>query len=179
MSEEKKPSSPAEKPASATRYLAILFLAAFCLLLVTLAMERRQHQVLQEQSQEQIHDLQQNISAVQSLQNLYDENAALKEKLHQMELDLQELNNALLDTEANLFASNKTVDTLDKTVAAMDWFWQIDEAYVRGRYTVCKQLIDRMTELGLEDYLPLESTTNTDRFSPAHRLEEIREKLEY
>ena len=179
MSEETKPSSPAEKPASATRYLVILFLAAFCLLLVTLAMERRQHQVLQEQSQEQIHDLQQNISAVQSLQNLYDENAALKEKLHQMELDLQELNNDLLDTEANLFASNRTVDTLDKAVAAMDWFWQIDEAYVRGRYTVCKQLIDQMTELGLDSYLPLESTTNTDRFSPAHRLEEIREKLEY
>ena len=179
MSEEKKSSSPAEKPASATRYLVILFLAAFCLLLITLAMERRQNQLLQEQNQEQIHDLQQNISAVQSLQSLYDENAALKEQLHQMELDMQELNNALLETEANLHASNQAVDTLDKAVTAMDWFWQIDEAYVRGRYTVCKQLIDQMTQLGLEDDLPLESTTNTDRFSPAHRLEEIREKLEY
>ena len=179
MSEEKKTSPPAETPASATRYLVILFLAAFCLLLVTLAMERRQHQVLQEQSQEQIHNLQQNISAVQSLQNLYDENAALKEQLHQMELDAAELNDIILSKDAELLAKNQTVEMQTKAILAMDWFWQIDEAYVRGRYTVCKDLIAKMMEQGLEDYLPLESTTNTDRFSPAHRLEEIMEKIEY
>lgn len=179
MNEEKKPSSPAQSPASATRYLVILFLAAFCLLLVTFAMERRQHQVLQEQSQEQIQDLQQNISAVQSLQNLYDENAALKEQLHQMELDMAQLNSTILDKENQLSVTSQQAEKQEKALLAMDWFWQIDEAYVRGRYTVCKQLIDRMCELGLESYLPLESTTNTDRFSPSHRLEEIREKLEY
>ena len=179
MSEEKKPSSPTQSPASATRYLVILFIAAFALLLITFAMERRQHQVLQEQSQEQIQDLQQNISAVQSLQNLYDENAALKEQLHQMELNMAELSDTIIGKEAELSVVNQQSEKQEKALQAMDWFWQIDEAYVRGRYTVCKQLIDQMAQLGLDSYLPSESTTNTDRFSPAHRLEEIREKLEY
>ena len=180
MSEETKnsqKSQPTQSPASATRYLVILFIAAFMLLLFTMAMERRQHQAMQEQSQEQIEDLQQSISAVQSLQNLYDENAALKEKLHQMELDMQELNDNLLQRETELHAAIQTTNALDKAVTAMDWFWQIDEAYVRGRYNVCRELIAKMTEQGLQDYLPLESSTNTDRFSPAHRLEEIQEKL--
>ena len=123
--------------------------------------------------------MQQNISAVQSLQNLYDENAALKEQLIRMEEETAGLSDQLIAKEAELAVKNQTVEQQKNALLAMDWFWQIDEAYVRGRYTVCKQLIDQMTELGLESYLPLESTTNTDRFSPAHRLEEIREKLEY
>ena len=179
MSEEKKSSPPAQSPASATRYLVILFAAAFVLLLVTFAMERRQHEVLQEQSQEQIDSLQQNISAVQSLGNLYNENAALKEQLIRMENEAAELNEQLIAKNAELAVKNQTAEQQKKALLAMDWFWQINEAYVRGRYTVCRQLIDQMCQLGLESCLPLESTTNTDRFSPAHRLEEIREKLEY
>ena len=181
MSEERKTPhkpAPAQSPASATRYLVILFAAALVLLLLTFAMEKREHQYLQAQSQEQIEDLQQSSkSAVQSLQNLYDENASLKEQLQQMEQDMQEMNDTLLQREAELHGAIQTANALDKAMTAMDWFWQIDEAYVRGRYNVCRELIDKMTAEGLQDYLPLESSTNTDRFSPAHRLEEIQEKL--
>ena len=45
-------------------------------------MERRQNDLLQQQSQEEIDNLQQeSVNAVQSLQNLYDQNEALKQQV--------------------------------------------------------------------------------------------------
>ena len=61
---------------SVFQYITILFAAAFVLLLFTFVMERRQHEILQQENQEQIDNLQQSVSAVQSLDNLYQENEA-------------------------------------------------------------------------------------------------------
>ena len=61
------------------RYIAILFAAAFVLLLLTFLMERRQTEAIMQENQAQIEDLQQSVSAVQSLKNLYAETEALKE----------------------------------------------------------------------------------------------------
>ena len=56
----------------------------------------------------------------------------------------------------------------------MDWFWQIDEAYVRGRYALCRSLIKSLDDAGLTESLPRVSITENDRFSPYDRLGEIR-----
>lgn len=52
---------------SVFQYIAILFAAAFLLLLYSFMMERRQYQSYLEQNQEQIDSLQQSASAVQRL----------------------------------------------------------------------------------------------------------------
>ncbi len=57
----------------------------------------------------------------------------------------------------------------------MDWFWQIDEAYVLGRYSLCRELIQEIQDAGLVDYLPKESITDNGRFSPSGRYQEIYE----
>ena len=61
----------------------------------------------------------------------------------------------------------------------MDYFWQINEAYVRGKTTLCKQLITAMESASgqLVENLPKENTTGTDRFSPYDRYMEIRGKV--
>lgn len=59
----------------------------------------------------------------------------------------------------------------------MDWFWQIDEAYVLGRFSLCRDLIQSLEDGGLVEYLPQDSITDNDRFSPALRYQEIREAL--
>ena len=69
---------------SVFQYVAILFGAAFLLLLVTFLMERRQYEQIQEENQEQIDDLRQSVSAVQSLEELYSENAALREQAEEI-----------------------------------------------------------------------------------------------
>jgi cell division protein FtsB len=188
MSEEKQTPSPDAKPRNsqqrqrrnyAFQYIAILFAAAFALLLYTFVMERHQHQLLQAENQEQIDSLQQSVSAVQSLQNLYDENAALKQQVD----DLQhQLDDALDSVDGLTDTVSHQEYLLEQTCQAMDYFWQIDEAYVRGKYTLCRQLIQVMEDNSdgktpLKEYLSQESYTDNERFSPADRYQEIYDKL--
>ena len=162
---------------SALRYITILFAAAFVLMLFTFLMERRQTEALMQENQEQIESLQQSASAVQSLKNLYAENEALKEQVAELEEK-----NSRLETEKNTLSGHVTNVELNlanakKGLQAMDWFWQIDEAYAKGRYALCRSLIKSLDEAELTAYLPTESITDNGRFSPADRLAEIREIL--
>ena len=114
------------------------------------------------------------MTAVQSLTNLTQENAELKEKAQDLEEENQSLsqeNQLLREQVENL------TDNLDKTSQAMDWFWQIDEAYVRGKYTLCRELMDSLEEAGLKEALPRESVTDNGRFSPYDRYQEIYDAL--
>ena len=159
---------------SGFQYITILFAAAFVLLLFTFVMERRQHEILQQENQEQIDNLQQSVSAVQSLDNLYKENEALKEQVAQLEQQLQQ---AAQDRQSEKTTLLQQVEAKEKGLQAMDWFWQIDEAYAKGRYSLCRSLIQNLQSAGLEQYLPRESTTNNDRFSPYDRYQEICDHL--
>ena len=164
---------------SVFQYIAILFAAAFLLLLYSFMMERRQYQSYLEQNQEQIDSLQQSASGVQRLDALYEENAKLKEQVADLEEQLADANDQL-DVLPDVISHQEHV--LSETCRALDHFWQIDEAYVRGRYSLCRELIQEMeaTENGqtpLKDYLPKESTTDNGRFSPYDRYLEIYEAL--
>ena len=173
--EEEQPSPTPAKPRARTRrqrpdvgrYLAILFAAAFLLLLVTMIMERRQ-------SEAHIGSLQQNISALQSLQNLHDEKDRLTKENQQLQ---DRLEDALEQLDQALVDSSLYKQQLERTAAAMDWFWQIDEAYIRGSYVLCRSLIESLERAGLEEYLPADSVTDNGRYSPADRYREIRERL--
>ena len=159
---------------SVFQYITILFAAAFVLLLFTFVMERRQHEILQQENQEQIDNLQQSVSAVQSLDNLYKENEALKEQVAQLEQQLQQ---AAQDRQSEKTTLLQQVEAKEKGLQAMDWFWQIDEAYAKGRYSLCRSLIQNLQNAGLAEYLPKESTTDNDRFSPYERYQEIYDNL--
>ena len=172
-----KPLTPGQqkrRQKSVFQYIAILFGAAFVLLLFTFVMERRQYQLLQEQNEAQIDDLQQSVNAVQSLNSLYEENAALKEKTQELEEENQDLQEQVDQLEQQV--SDLSVQA-EKTSQAMDWFWQIDEAYVRGRYSLCRQLIESLEEANLKEWLPKESITDNGRFSPYDRYQEIYDAL--
>ena len=176
-SPENKAPSPGQqkrRQRSVFQYIAILFAAAFLLLLFTFVMEKRQYEQLHQENQEQIHNLQQSVTAVQSLQSLYDQNAALKEQVDALEEQLELLEQE--NKQANTTLRQQT-QKLEKTIAALDWFWQIDEAYVRGRTSLCRSLIQNLEGAGLDAYLPTASTTENDRFSPYDRYMEIKEAL--
>ena len=172
-----KPLTPGQqkrRQKSVFQYIAILFGAAFVLLLFTFVMERRQYQMLQEQNEAQIDDLQQSVNAVQSLNSLYEENAALKEKTQELGEENQDLQEQVDQLEQQV--SDLSVQA-EKTSQAMDWFWQIDEAYVRSRYSLCRQLIESLEAAGLKEWLPKESITDNGRFSPYDRYQEIYDAL--
>lgn len=156
------------------RYIAVLFCAAFVLLLFTFIMERRQYQRLQEENQD---NKQQSVSATQTLNGILEENKQLKEQLEEQQEALEELQSRFDRLEDDYTAAEQARVEQSRTAEAMDWFWQINEAYVRGRYSKCRELISSLEGGGLEEYLPKESATNNDRFSPYDRYTEIRNKV--
>jgi len=188
MAEEKNPDQTPQTPPrrqrtpqkkrrqqSALQYITILFATAFVLLLFTFLMERRQNEVLMQENQEQINDLKQSVSAVQSLQGLYEENENLKNAIAELETELEKQKASIDTVTGQLNTADQALETAKKSLNAMDWFWQIDEAYVRGRYSLCRSLIESLDEAGLTESLPRVSITDNDRFSPYDRLAEIRD----
>ena len=136
---------------------------AFLLLGLTFFMERRQSAQTIDHLNESISGLKESVSAMQSVEGLYAENEALKAKVTELEAENEALK------------AQTTQQT--ESLSAMDWFWQIDEAYAKGRYSLCRTLINSLDDTGLTDALPTESTTDTGRFSPADRLAEIRNNV--
>ena len=160
---------------SALRYITILFGAAFVLMLFTFLMERRQNEALMQENQAQIENLQQSVSAWQSLQGLIEENEQLKVEIAALETEIAKLENSVDTVTGQLNTKEQALETAKRSLNAMDWFWQIDEAYARGRYALCRSLIEALDAAGLTETLPRVSITNNGRFSPYDRLAEIRD----
>ena len=158
-------------------YIGILFAAAFLLLAMSFAMERRQNAEDMDDLNQSLTGLKDSVSAMQSVQNLYEENTALLERVAELEEDLaraEEQRNYLADKVESQEAEK---GVLQKSVQALDWFWQINEAYVRGRYTTARNLIAQLEESGLVENLPRVSITENGRFSPYDRYQEIHDAL--
>ena len=167
------------------RYIAVLFFAAFVLLLITFIMERRQYQRLQEENQDNIR---QSVSATQTLNGILEDNKALQDQVKELEQELARQKAAANEFEAGLdratAALTHTENVLAWTSQAMDYFWQINDAYVRGRTQLCRELITQLESPEttpaagpLMEYLPKENSTGTDRYSPYDRYMEIRGKV--
>ncbi|MCI9555416.1 MAG: hypothetical protein HFF53_00555 [Lawsonibacter sp.] len=155
---------------SVFQYIAVMFMAAFALLLITFLMERRQ-------SQQQIDDLKQSASAVQTLKGLMEENESLKRELNEVQSQLSAQQERIRQQETSRQDLQEQLDQEDLALQAMHWFWQLNDAYVRGRTAQCRTLITSMEEAGLQEALPRENVTGTDRFSPYDRYMEIRGRI--
>lgn len=152
-------------------YLLILFAAAFFLLLMAYFMQQRANRETIDGLTESMN---QSVSSIHSLQNLVDVNEALEKENDALKEEAQTLREAL----ARLREEHDALrEEAEKTSLALDWFWQVDEAFVLGRYTRCRTLISSMEELDLVKYLPPRSATDNDRASPADRYREIYDKL--
>lgn len=155
-------------------YLIILFAVAFLLLLMAYFQQRR----LSDQAATDA--LKQSSSAVQTIQDLIDDSAKLREENEALKEQLEELERNLSAAEAFSAEVQNDREGTDRAVKAMGYFWQIDEAYVRQRYTLCKELIQQFeaeqhcgpSALPQEDY-----PADNGRFSPAERYKEIYDAL--
>lgn len=159
------------KKSSVLFYLVILFAAAFALLLMSYFMQQRT-------SEEAIDGLKQtSISAVQSLDQLLQERDALQVQVNEMAGQLAALQDETAALVEDAEAMRADADLANHALAAMAWFWQIDDYYARGYHTDARKLIDSFELTGLKTSLPAENTIGTDRFSPAQRYQEIYDAL--
>lgn len=155
---------------SVFQYIAILFMAAFVLLLYTFMMERRQ-------SQQQINDLKQSASTVQTLQGLIKENEQLKDQAEALQDQIDALQAQVNSGKQERTNLNDQLDEAEQVNQAMIWFWEINDASVRGQLKNCRDMIAAMEEAGLVAYLPTENSTGTEHLSPAERYQEIRNRV--
>ena len=160
-----------KKQQSVLIYLVILFAAAFLLMALSYLMQRRS-------SDATIEDLRESVTAMQSVGDIQTQNENLRQQVADLEAQLEEAQREL-DGMRDIL--NTMTVREEKLTQAMDLFWQIDEAYVRGRWTLCRELIGRMEDVSagsaLKEYLPRESTTDNERFSPADRYQEIYDEV--
>jgi len=164
------PPTQEKRQRSVVHYIAILFAAAFLLMLMTYLMDRRQNEEVVDSLNQSVSGLRESLSNMQSVQEIYEENQALLQKIDHLEDQVDAL-------ERQGSAQAAELAQAEQTRQAMDWFWQIDEAYVLGRFSLCRDLIQSLEDGGLVEYLPQDSITDNDRFSPALRYQEIREAL--
>ena len=166
---------------SVLTYMIILFLVAFVLLLLAYMMQQRS-------SVDAIDGLKDSVSAIQNAQEVYEENSQLRDQIDQLEAQIDQLEDALQGVQDDLTAlerdnallqgeNESLANSSELTVQALDWFWQINEAYVRGRFTTARTLIESLKNAGLVEYLPRETATNNGRFSPYERYMEIYDAL--
>lgn len=152
-------------------YLVVLFAVAFLLLLLAYFQQQRQSNQAADNA------LKQSTSAVQSIQTLMEESKALREENEALKEQVDALVKDHESLKEQYLAEAAGHSQQEAAVAAMDYFWQIDEAYVRQRYTLCKQLIQELKDSGYESALPDTKATANDRFSPAARYQEIYDAL--
>ena len=164
------PATREKRQRSVVHYIAILFAAAFVLMLLTYLMDQRQNEAVVNSLNQSLTDLQTSLSDRSSLQDIYEDNLALIDQVDQLEDQVAQLQQERDSLSAQLSSQ-------EKTAQAMDWFWQIDEAYVLGRYSLCRELIQELQDAGLTSSLPQESITDNGRFSPAGRYQEIYDAL--
>lgn len=147
-------------------YMAILFATAFLLLGLAYFQQQRLNT-------EATDALKQSASAVETIQNMMEENETLRARVEELEARQAELEQKLWNSEA--FSAEVQNDLREKNdaVKAMDYFWQIDEAYALKRYTTCRELIRSFEESGLVPSLPSEKAFDNKRFCPQERYQEI------
>lgn len=155
-------------------YMAILFAAAFLLLLMAFLMQQRANR---ETIDDLTESMAKSMTSIHSLQDLVDVNQALEEERGALKNEVAALRESMAQIQLEVNEAKAKAEKAEKASEAMDWFWQVDEAYVRGRYTLCRELMASMEEQKLVQYLPTESVTDNGRFSPADRYAEIYEQL--
>lgn len=162
--------SPDKKKNSAvTNYISILFGAAFLLMMMTYFMEQRE-------AAEILQGLRTSVSGMQSVEEMYQENAQLKDQLKELELELNESHETVEDLEQDLAETQHSLEDSKLSLEAMDWFWQVKSAYMQEDWELSWELMGEMEHLST--HLPTVSQTANGSFSPAHTYLNMKRELE-
>ena len=149
-----------KKKSNVVSYLAILFAAAFLLLLLSYFMQHRSNE-------ETISDLTNSMNNLQSLGNLVDQNKALLEKNQQLQEQLDKLTEEKNTLEMENSQLDDQLSGNTDTLSAMDWLWRIQRVYSRGAKADAKNLIASFEATGLPASLPQVSPSKVEGPAPA------------
>ena len=144
-------------------YIMVLFIAAFLLMALSFFMHQRSNS-------EVMGEIQSSVSAMQELQKSQETINALQKELKSAQEAAETFQDA---NETSRNQASQLEHTLERTQEAMDWFWQLNEAYVCEDEARCREILETMNgrqESPMSEYLPEGSAA-------AARFQEIQEAL--
>lgn len=150
-------------------YLTLLMVAGFFLLVMTFLMEQRE-------SAEVLDGLRTSVSAMQSVENLYEENSNLTVENSLLLTEIESLEETCVVLEEKVQALSGTLEEKENQVLALDYFWKITEAYALKDESSLIEYVKMMETYQLVPYLPVGNTGEGS--TPAERYAEIVETLD-
>ena len=154
------------KKGTAVSYLAILFGAAFLLLLLSYFMQQRANE-------QTISGLQDSVNSFQSVETLVDTNKRLAEENKALKEQVDGLTSQTDSLQKDVAAAQTAAVEQEKQLKAMDWFWRIQRAYSRGAKAEAKKLVEDFEATGLVPSLPTTSTADPTGPSPADQYDAL------
>ena len=151
------------KKVSVMGYLAILFAAAFLLLLLSYFMQQR----VNREAIDGLTDS--SISAMQSLDNLISQKDSLEEEVADLKQRLTQLEQENNSLQSTIEHAGDLQTGLDRQLEAMDWFWRIQREASRGQYGAARKLIEAFEATGLPSSLPTTNPADPDGRTPAEQ----------
>ena len=147
--QDQTPRSPASGNKPVVVYIMILFIAAFLLMALSLFMHQRS-------SNEVVGELKNSVSALQEVQELQNQVIQLQKALDEAEDTAESFQDA---TETAREQASHMEHLLEESREALDWFWQLNEAYVQGDLARCRELVESQgsAQSPLSDSLPEDS----------------------
>lgn len=190
VSRETSPHPPNGKRSSFYVYLAVLFGAAFLMLLLAYFVQRRNNETAISALRSTM-----NLSRdelMEEIQGLEEEKLGLEGQITQLEEQLKQEQESSQEFQTLYDGARSSASHLEyclcKRSEAIELFWQLDRAYSQGHSQRCRELIELLEAPEadpLKNYLP--DTADRDSYdnsgymadwpSPAERYREIYDKL--
>lgn len=143
---ERKPAP--EKGRSVLRYIAVLFAAAFFLLLLSYLMQQRQ-------MAETVSELKGSVSAMGTIENMRKTNEELSAANESLENENRELEDRLENAADEKSQLSTSLDASRSESGALSLLWQLSKAYGAKKYTLCREILADLAPLA--QYLPTEA----------------------
>ena len=143
-------------------YIAVLFLAAFLLMVLSLVMQHR--------SNEAMGRLEDSVSALQETQRVQDENLRLKEQLDALSDELTQTRDDLAEAESQLTEQGTALQ-------ALNLLYQLQQQFSARDYEACEKTIAALEADGLKDTLSQEAREGLT--SPAPRYQQLKDAVEH
>ena len=154
------------KKGTAVSYLAILFGAAFLLLLLSYFMQQRANE-------QTISGLKDSVNSFQNVETLVDTNKRLSDENKELKEQVDTLTDQAEILSGNTVTAQDTAKKLEQQLQAMDWFWRIQRSYSRGAKAEAKNLTEQFEATGLAPHLPATNTAVADGPSPAEQYDAL------
>lgn len=167
------------KKVSVMSYLAILFAAAFLLLLLSYFMQQRSSEQTISGLQDSVSGLQSSVSALQSVENLIANNQKLQEENDALQQQVEQLQGELQTAVNTAQKNQELLSESGEHLIAMDWLWRIQRAWSRGSKGECRDLVDQFEATGLPSSLPDTVLSGVDGPSPAEQYDALLDALDY